>query len=1091
MAIASLAAALATGLVSPTLTPPLDLTCLSLDHSEHVLSRSEAFDVVFPDGVEPFPVNPLGCIYQGTPNCLITYNSDTIRVYSSLDHLKLAYQVKTTPSVFTTHVILQLQYVEYQGQSYIMILLSSKQLRLLDFTTGSLLTILDLPFNYARLQQIGSSNLFALYNASTYFTIVSLGCNGELVLSNVKYLSFTPVTTIQLPNDHLCIIEKRGNYVTLQYNRDLQMLIEITDMLLMSTFQGGLFGDPAYGNIVRFEALKGSSSSWVLIQELGWVVYQFDAMSITELISSPLVSSYESLVQLDSAFYVLMTNGMVMVVGEGNVQLVSPEVSELDTSKRTPFSIFTYNNTLWGVFSDYSDCFLCPFDSKTLTWTYFVPFSCPRDSTRSITISDAEFTLVCKAGKATLHNADSKLCSFNIAHGYVRKLIDLRSAVLGPACYLLALHDDLSMILLEFTNDYTVSGRTFPIKMPVSSVFYYEEIHTLEFVCSKQSLLLDVRTLSVLDTPLKDPKGLSKIIIFHAKESEKQQELRDVDCWNGAMHTTVVPLKEVMENSTYIAKVAKELKNQGWLGIRDHQTTITNLAAPIKSPELALLQFIATGVLVTDWKSCLDSTHFIVRLCQLAMCADYQLGESAIEFLKHLMERAVNTDMLHSLFQQSLRALNSSLSESDKLQNSLILGLIVSADHNLYTPKVSSLLMRFLVGNLLTLDERICHFTFHILLKLNGLILERFKSNPFDLVAFFKHILELRSEFSKGKSKRSFNSLKVSTEYIDSVFAQNPTVLTIVIGAILANNANSLKTKAAVVDYLNYVILETREQLDETFVLLIVNSLVAFIQEIPSHVDQELWDPLNLLFNIMGNCFSPYMTMAFGATPTGQVCLDNLLKHRHGKATVVITVGFELGYVGQLIQLEDKKWEVTLLKRPSTPMQILDGPINSSDVRSKVRSILGKHNSRYLSPALSQNCHQLAIIDTSTLEILVWDLLEAPAVDTLDVEILKDDSIPLKVPSFNLIALQAIWARSELTHCFAGADLTAVVSQFPTPACRPEALIPLGKLCFGEILLNYSQVFTDVTYDDLALVWDAPARLVLHLRDKPVFVYNL
>lgn len=1114
MAVPSLASALVRGLTNPTqnTSNSINLNSLSIDQSLHQnldLPIFNQFDIIFPNEVQHLLPDPFNFQFIGTNKSFIVFKRDIIRVYS-ISNLKLIlnYQIKVSPSIFNLESIQQLLYLNIKDQEFMLILTSNKLIKLLDFKTGNLLTTLQLPFEYQYFHQIGSSNLFSLYNSSSYFSIVNLNID-KLTLSSIEvtYLSFTPITTIQLPNSHLCIIGKRGHYEVFQFNDQLQILIEIKDKSLISTLLSIKFGDPNYGKIIKFENLNDSNSTWILIQELGWVIYQFNSMRIIELISSPLISNFETLIQLNSAFIIQMTNGQLMFVSEGNVQILNSNV----------LSIFKSNDILWGMFKEGNNYLLKSLNLHDLTWTSSVDFSFNGNHIYGTNITEGEFTLISNpksnsnfSSKTILKNLNGDtLCELNGFKESIRKIIDLRNVIISNEFnYMLILDSNFNITILEFSIGYTQLRRRILIKLQsISNVSYYEKINHLEFNGSNgDSILLDVKSMSIVNSPLKNQSKLTRIMIFSIDDliNYSNAQIQSVNYWNYSDNNVIVPLKIILNELQFNSKLVSVFKNNGWLGIKNDQIVITNLDEDnsiykaITSPELALLYYIANGDVLSNWKSCINSTHFITKLCQFSLNLDFQISEISMEFLKAILLNAMNSNVLLNLFQKSLKVLNSSLTdELEKLYNSLILGLIVSIDHNLYTGKVSSTLMKYLIDNLLTLDERICQFIFHVLLKLNDLIFEKFKTNPFDLVIFFKHIFELRSEFLLNKSKRCFNSLKISTDYIDKIFIQNSNILTIIISSILVNDEYPLKSKISVIDYLNYLVLEKRESLNQTFILIITNSLIVFVQKLTDHTDitDDLWEHLNLLFNIMSNCFTQWLGIKVDMNKSNQLDLKYLLDphHHHDKRRVklIITIDFDLGYIGSLMKFENLIWSNQLLKRSNTPLIIIDGPNDSQNVKLNVRKILGEPKIRYQCPIFSKDQKKVAILDTEMLEILIWDLSSLPSQDMLDVEILKDDNVPLKVPNFHLIALQSIWNHSKLTERFSCVDLMTVISEFNQGDNEPNVLEPIGRVCFGDLLVNYLQVFSEIKYDNLQIGWEMDNRLLLNLNEKTIFVYNI
>lgn len=1118
MTIPSLARALLSGIGAPTRNASsalnIGLNSLLLDDTRLDIAAHDRLDVVFPTGVQSLVADPYTFRYVGTPDGFIMFKDDIIRVHSidSSNKLAFRYQIKWSSSLFNTNSVEDLLFV---GPQLILLLTSNKKIILIDYESGDTLFIFDLPFEFQSIHRIGTSNLFALYNSSCYFAIVQLNETNstiEMVNDNqVIYLDFTPITSIKLPNDHLCVIGKRGNYKVFQFNEQLSILIEIADKSLKLTLLSLQFGDPAFGKIIKIENFNNSNSTWIVIQEQGWVIYQFSLMKIIEVISSPLLSSFESLVQLNNAFIIHMISGEMMLIADGNVQLISEKA----------IAIFCSNDTLWGLFKREETYLLKSFNIVSLSWIYGFDFSLNTDANGGATnITEGEFQIVSinKDSKTKFALKDLngvQLCEFNQFKKPIRKVIDLRNVVTNStkeSNYLLVIESDLNITVLEFSVSFGELINSFPIKMEnVSNVFYYEKINCLEFTDSHgASTLLNVKSLSRIDSTLKNKSKLNKILIFHIDDlSLSSNEIQNINNWNFSDNSTIIPLTLILNEPRYLCQLQTTFENKDWIGIRMDQLIITDLSIDyLKSPELALLYYVANSKLIPNWNlSISTSPHFMKAICQFCLSLDHQLRRVAFSFLEAILKEATGTDGLNDIYKKSIKVLNDpSSNQKDKLFNSLILGMIVSVDHSLYDKKVSTILMHYLITHLVTLDERVCEFAFIILLRLNDLILEKFKENPFDLTDFFKHIFELRSEFLLARSKRCFNSLKVSTDYIDSIFTENGSIMSIIIGHILSNEEYSLKTKLDVVDYLNYLCIEKRDILNGDFLLVTVNSMVCFLNYLvvkSTHIPDSTWEQLNLLFNIISNCFVEWLDVSIDLNKASQLDLKYLFAQHHShshKKSLELLLAVDLGYeyIANIYSFDtiSMKWSLKLLKSTNKQLQILDNASSPqsmqdvSDVIQKIHQSLGQPVQRYILPCFSRKKNKVSIVDVQTMEILLWDLTKPPQADSLGVELLMDDNVPLKVPDFNMVALQSLWNKASLSKRFAGVDLMTAVSTF-TRDENSNVYQPIGKVWFGDLLANYLSVFSDITYSDLRVRFDPDDKLLLELKEKPIFVYNV
>lgn len=120
---------------------------------------------------------------------------------------------------------------------------------------------------------------------------------------------------------------------------------------------------------------------------------------------------------------------------------------------------------------------------------------------------------------------------------------------------------------------------------------------------------------------------------------------------------------------------------------------------------------------------------------------------------------------------------------------------------------------------------------------------------------------------------------------------------------------------------------------------------------------------------------------------------------------------------------------------------------------------------------------KMAALDLKHFAVHVWTLTEVQD-DALDVVVVKDDMIPLKVPDFELLFIQKFWNQ----HNFNGNLMSIVAGHRQTGKVLIADTFPIAT-----ILYNYMSVFK-FSCDDVGLVWDD--NLALTLNGNVIYTWD-
>ncbi|GMM31570.1 hypothetical protein DAMA08_043150 [Martiniozyma asiatica (nom. inval.)] len=1073
-------------------------------------------------------------IVTGWAEGVIVYLNDTIRIYAFIsDRLFLKRIIKISNSQFKLTRIVHLINVAFNNGAdgdWLLYITDDNNVNLMDLASGLLLQKIKLPFEFIKLEHISGSNLVSLFGTSSYYSVLEFDhLVQRLILYPLVYLNFQPVTHLLTNKNELFIVGGNGQYEIYHCTFGKGIVKEKQQYLHLNV----PLGCPSYGKIVSINRISTNSAEkenkdkyiadaencWLVLQKYGYVLFKLTTKGrVINITHSPLESISETFFHLKNSFAIIMNNGDILHHENG----ISKKINGCKA-----IYIFKSLGMLWGMFRVSDSFILKSLNLQSGNWSDqsypLVKVNGESNLTKLIT---EEFDIVSNRSVAYLKDKNGSIkCKFNGFDSPLQKVINLSFIIQSEfnSHYLLVVDTELNMEILEFAQNFTQLKRRLAVKYSsgiISNVFYFENLNILQFIDdSGNSKSVNMNSMNIC-IPNNTFENLSKIVVFQLDDLNLNLNSNEVLTLTDLIFADefkLVPLEIILEDPLWFEKLKIILSNweSHWIGITScdsNQLVFYHLIANEfdLSPELLLLYIIVSPDRVDSichfLKAKPPPNKFIDKLSLFCLNSNPTVANSAHLLLKSLLSPQSSSDQqrLNILFANTLSLLNkANVSEMSNICGILILSICISENPNFYTKDVSRVFMKFLTGYLPGLDKTLSSIIFSALGKIGLLLFENYASDCFDIFQFFKQVLELRSKFITSNDKRSFDGLTICTNYLNSLFEKESITMCIIMGTILSSDKFNANSKISVVDYLNYLFLEKVQWLGSIDLLLLLNSLVVYLDQLYKlHIlhkksDDSIWEHLNLILNIMINCLPRYLNVTLNSAshePVSNIIDLKYILTAQLNIRIVLLLDVEsteLDYCGVIFSLDKNQWHVTLLKNSRKGLKLLDGVEDSESSIESVKKVLG-HTQRYQLPCFSTTAKQFALFDFERLDILIWNFNEKLENDAVSVELLVNDSIPLKVPDFHLLFIQIIWNELQAKKRFQSSHLMSLLSAFQLEMNENSSKVaqPSGKVCFGDLLNNYKEVFDSIGYEHLGLEWGDDNRFMLKLHERIIFVYS-
>lgn len=1136
---------------------------------------SKPFDMLVPGNVS----NQLAYnfIRQYTPTSIIESYSDGIILINNAtnsiylydyDSLQLSKIIKlsNSPKIIEVKVISNL----------LLLLTDDHQLILFDPISCTTLFKLQFSYHFTTFKKIinldnssmSGQVILALYTSSSCTQLVNVDLiNLRLsLLSPLIYLPFWPIAFLSIESTFFYFFNSLGEYQV--------YTIADQEFTLLSTIKNSILLTSEYGKLKDIKILN-DSDSFIFLQENGWTIYQYQQLIVSDdkkipkltnslnnlqtVISSPLSSSFEKLIQCGNNSYILMTDRNLTLISGNHIRFIESTgmpLLDIILNRKTSNVIGIFNTT-------FKHKSLKEISTGKLNWIDInVPSTVMIDKTPKLIYSDSNFNIIGESDRMILKNLNGLEIGtlFDLDPSFIH-IIDL-NWIIPPRNeslkYFLLYDAKCSFQLIILNSDITLLLNTIKISSYKNSngfysVCYFDREGILEF-CDEEGkyVTLDIYDLQLSNKTLLNSTN-SKFIIFDSTGINIEKQHRNTiycgDIFDSLNKVHVKELKDHKEIFDFSMLLDK------WIGISDNNQTVFHKIDPqnlFNSPELFLLYTTITKDLDLNMIDLLikSDNHlftYVTSLTHFITLDNSLLSESAISILYSLLLK--DNQIVDTLYDKCI------LNGSKKLENIILMIFCISIDHNLIAKYNTRQIFNYIVDYVLLMNERICEICIDVLSKLS---FEDFLLNEgdgelgtknFDLIEFFKNFFFIRSVFFNDKGKRNFKNFQRCNNFLDSLLEDNLIEFCTILFTIIESDNYGIENKKNVLDYIIYVFLEKIELIksneDCTMVLyLLINSLISYLSQNEHKYNKKLknndsfWESISLLFNILSTNFKYLIAIKQNGTWKELVYEDDK------KISICLVLNI-LGYVAIIYRKMGKGgWQIQPMKSSEANIPRLDTEIGNSEVDIKaIRNKLMKNemnaNGMLLNitnPIFLNSYTKIGLINLNRLSIQVWNLEEEGYRDNLGIDVLRNESIPLKVPDFNMLLLQYVWARissdsqnthsrdkekridnerftkiverlhSELVH---KAKSTPVSSPLTSPKRKFSGFTelpysdletvsePVGELQFGFLLESYLGVFPALRGSDVEVAvfpaapaaGEASVQLQLLLQKRAVFLF--
>ena len=988
----------------------------------------------------------------------------------------------------------------------------------------------------------------SLYASSSCCQLIQIDFSlGKLsLLSALMYLPFWPTSFLSIEHTFFYFFSSSGDYQLFSISADFNEVVSFPSS------RSPLLLDPKYGKLQGVYNL-GTLNSFIFLQENGWSIYQYQQPDLVGenkskkvsnslnnlqlLISSPLSSPYEKIVLIENQSFILMRDRNITLITDNHIQLVESKETLLDI---VPDHV---SSSLLGICSDIDENkSLNRITKGRLTWKEVASWPHPKSVTATKTLyRNNDFVINTTNDRIILQNSQGKEVGtlFDLFQDRIQ-VIDL-NLILGlenTLKYFLIFDSLLNFQLIVLDNAIELLLKTIKItplqdkSACFSLVYYYEKEKLLEFSnTSDKSVFVN----------------LDDLLIFVAKSKSKNSKLIIFDCTENSYffsddfarfkNLKKVPIDQIIKNN-------KLLVDTSWIGISDNnQLTVYQMKNDqfLRYPQLFLLHTLVVGDLDQKVFGNLirqnsNLVRFVKRVAQYCVANNSALIEASINTIYAILTQ--DHEIIKPLFEQC------NLSKEDTLVNTVVMALCISLESNLVEGRVLNKLFMNIVSYALLIHERTCEICIDVLskFKLENLRIteEQYGDDNFDLVEFFNEFFYVRSTLFNDREKRNFKNFQKCNDFLNSILEQNIVEFSIIIFTIIESEAYDLESKRCVLDYIVYAFIEKKDCIGSsgscnTMIFLLVNSLFSFISSAKIRYNKALknddtfWESLNLLFNVLTTNFGYLIAAEYQGDWKKSV-------YNNGESVCVFVTLDILGYVGIVYsKSEAGEWCMRPMKCSRLKLPKLDNEAGNENINIPELSETMMQNEtdeglmlHVKNPILFSDSRRIALINMSRLSIQLWNLESDTFRDNMSIEVLKDDSIPLKIPDFNMLMFQYIWKffsheNFQKTEKEGDHDsLTRVVEQFhheivdkATPTTSPltspkrktqppllgytyselaTIYEPYGEHQFGFLLESYLKVFPTLKASDIGIAViesnSSSVQLQLTLRGQAIFVFT-
>ncbi|ODV84902.1 hypothetical protein CANARDRAFT_28644 [[Candida] arabinofermentans NRRL YB-2248] len=688
----------------------------------------------------------------------------------------------------------------------------------------------------------------------------------------------------------------------------------------------------------------------------------------------------------------------------------------------------------------------------------------------------------------------------------------------------------------------------------LGSVSYVEMMNCLEILDDNGNThsLIDMNTLKLVKSSI---SGLKKVEIYPNDQSSPIDDL-PVLVNDHVLGTGIelISLDNIIKDTTLASQLVNILDKTStniespWLAMHDQSgllnfiplTTTAFNKLPVEL--ITLLGIILNEQSINDYNISelilsytLDNFHdlhvILISLSSLCLSSDQRISKMAFQLLDDLLAGIgyIDDGITHVWLPILMREMYW-ISYKDELlvvYSTLIFAVLLSHDYSkLYSNNKE--LAYHLIDKIIKFVK--CTDNVSVvclglkLLRTLGLTIFKMKMiNPVELLVIVFEILSDKT--TKAAIVMDCN------DYLNSMLLKNECFMIVMISFLLSLPGVSPSLQMSILDYINYILIEKSTDIAPNTMFILINSLIVFLTDlqdfnkIPSLQYHELWGSLDLTANILTTNFNKSLASNFIKVDSRERNHDllNLSKHEAKLCLILDDSVLSIGFQGVIFinsakhtrYHHEKNWSIIPLKIGTQSSQ-------SENVVKSLQNLIDKMGTEksLRNPVFNNQGNLLACFDFNDYSIRVWNLFGERSNTGLDINIINDSRIPLKVDDFNLLFMQTYWNSNEdLKHNLADASLLQVLHDFQGMIGNNNTssigdanssdrhrtnvinhhrdqqsegvLESYLQISIVDLMSNYLSVFTDITINDLSLEWVAHDKLGLKLQGKIVFVYSV
>ncbi|VEU20736.1 DEKNAAC101612 [Brettanomyces naardenensis] len=920
--------------------------------------------------------------------------------------------------------------------------------------SGSIVATIDLELKFQRLSILGNS--IVVFGDSSYIIIVTYK-DYTMTKSEVLYVDSWPCGFIR-HRSYYYVIDSKGRYAIYRLKDDGELIQ--TDKKLMAGILNGEIGDRDYGRIVLIHEIGDNNNNrWIAVQETGWTIYQLSQSGsrFNQMMSSPLTSKFERLIETEAAeFGILMSNGDVMYANEGGVTLVNGEGGE-----GKPVDCFGVDRDLYGVFSYRKDsCWelrirkLVNDKEGLLNWedeySVLAKFS---QSCRQYYL-DNEISI--GRGNLLMIRKGSEEECVGKFDNKISKVIDATSTV-GRGCLIVIGSGEITILLLS--DHLRLLHRLNVSISMIRSINFIEGTGVLEFSNGKIVKYSDMNTLNSGAAP-KDP---TRIAIFQS--SDEPIVLGDAPCilnnWLLRRPLKIYPFEYLLQRRDLMEMIGG-LKEDRWVSILTPGATVS-YRLPLEGNISAEMMLIHCCLQDEDSLPLSHSSiPLLPQLSKLVLQCDKSISDIAFDTIDKLFLHASKTSSEFALQVFDIwfgKMINRDKDDESVFYSTLLIGLCVAnndTDNEIefFDEEVAEGLLRSIVDLLVDDDDRKSAVMLKLLIRLGYRIVKH--PHLIDPLELFKVILDLRS---KTMEKRRLELFDSCCQYLDSLYLEDPSFVTILLARMVM-----IDTIPAL-EYLNYLLIERSQQLTSSHMVIMVEALLNLVNK---NTDEQVEELLHLTASILASHFNRLL------------CLNGSGK---GMEVCIFLETMNLGYVGVIMRNQQYIYLVG---------GEFEGQKDSDvSIEATLKDKMGTSSS-ITNPKFSDDNLKVAALNFDHYCICLWDIKKPnrTLLSQVDVKVLKNDEIPLKVPNFDLQFIQSFWNSHKFSDRFLKTKLMDVVGEFNEEDDTIMVVTEKRTIPIANVLYKYMKVFEDIRWSDVDLEWIGNEKIGLKLRGNIIFTYD-